>query len=115
MSSTRPIMVAGPIERNSKPRNSGSADMFGGGGCVWPPRRPCVHAGAVRQAAARRKVESCRNIVLSKGVCYTSVVTENVTQVTPAILLPVRLAGGKIRDGRNRRRRYRRRSGWPER
>ncbi len=31
MSSRRPIIVAGPIERNSNPRSSGSVDSFGFG------------------------------------------------------------------------------------
>src|ERR1035438_703861 len=43
MSSMRPIIVAGPIERNSNPRNSGSELALAGGtgGSTGP--RPCAH------------------------------------------------------------------------
>src|ERR1035438_3021147 len=44
MSSTRPIMVAGPMERNSKPFNKGSVETLGDGPVGCPPPRPCPHA-----------------------------------------------------------------------
>src|ERR1039458_5537224 len=44
MSSTRPIMVAGPMERNSKPLNKGSVETFGAGPVGCPAPRPCPHA-----------------------------------------------------------------------
>src|SRR5262252_5707489 len=74
MSSTRPIMVAGPMERNSKPRSNGSVEAFGGGPAGWPPR--CAHNGAdtVRQNA-RVKRERWLDIILSYGVWYCPLVT----------------------------------------
>src|SRR5689334_20223165 len=42
ISSTRPIMVAGPMERNSRPRKSGSDEALGGGPWGAPPPRPCA-------------------------------------------------------------------------
>src|SRR5258708_11835689 len=45
ISSRRPIITAGPIDRNSKPRSSGSEEGFGGGtgGSTGP--RPCAQSG----------------------------------------------------------------------
>jgi hypothetical protein len=37
-------MVAGPMERNSKPFNKGSVETFGDGPVGCPPPRPCPHA-----------------------------------------------------------------------
>src|SRR5215469_18398267 len=69
MSSTRPIIVAGPIDRNSNPRRSGSVDALGGGPAGVPPPR-CAHIGAVvtRQTARIRR-ERLQSIVciLSKA------------------------------------------------
>src|ERR1051326_489691 len=68
ISSTRPIMVAGPMERNSKPRSSGSLDALGGGPCGGPPPR-WAHIGiAARQAAARIRHLLWLDIVLPNGV-----------------------------------------------
>src|SRR5208337_317446 len=44
MSSTRPIITAGPMERNSKPFNKGSVETLGDGPAGCPPPRPCPHA-----------------------------------------------------------------------
>src|ERR1017187_1998374 len=53
MSSTRPIITAGPIERKENPRNMGSVETFGWGPGGWPPPRPWaqVRPAMLRQAA----------------------------------------------------------------
>src|SRR5579864_5136770 len=49
ISSRRPIMVAGPMERNSNPRSMGSVEAFTGGG---------VGAGSAGRSCAHRKTAS---------------------------------------------------------
>src|SRR5258707_13912525 len=60
ISSTRPIMLAGPIERNVKLRSKGSVDWLGGGGAGgWPPR-PCDQVTTARP----KQVDSAKTVVV---------------------------------------------------
>src|SRR6516225_4958213 len=84
MSSTRPIVVAGPIDRNSKLRRSGSAEALGGGVRGRPPRPWAqIRTGAKTHTIARERGEIRRRIVFSNGVEVLPMVTRNVTLVTP--------------------------------
>src|SRR5476651_796155 len=58
-------MVAGPMERNSKPRRSGSVVALGGGAGAASPPRPCAHTrpATPRQAAARINSEDDSRVV----------------------------------------------------
>src|ERR1017187_10719289 len=72
MSSMRPIMVAGPSERNSNPRKSGSERGLGGGtgGSTGP--RPCAHIvpPALRHVtAAINNGDTLRLKILASIVC----------------------------------------------
>src|ERR1035438_2979582 len=92
MSSTRPIMVAGPMERNSKPFNKGSVDTFGDGPVGCPPPRPCPHAmlAVPRQTAAivdivnqRRHKSGVRILVtLSKANFGCPAIMDTLSQTT---------------------------------
>ena len=75
ISSTRPIMTAGPMERNTNPFNNGSEVGFGGGSGGGPPPRPCAktmpdklkHAIAAAGKTSHARLENDANIDFSRG------------------------------------------------
>src|SRR5215472_8496001 len=73
MSSTRPIMTAGPMGRKVNPLSSGSVVGLGGGSGGAPPPRPCAqiiveapkHARAAADRIIQRRLEDDRDISFS--------------------------------------------------
>ena len=63
MSSTRPIMVAGPMERNSNPRSNGSVVALGGGPAGGAGARPWAHKEPVMNRLAAATSDTLTRIV----------------------------------------------------
>src|SRR5277367_3332058 len=89
MSSTRPIMVAGPIDRNWNPRRRGSFETLGGGSAgggaagACAPNHPAINRRKDPASSNRNEREfRIENLLWA-------VVNENFSTVGQAVLPPV--------------------------